>query len=240
MAFNSINRQFPNIPAFVAYLATLPLPTWGVIGSTGHNTYIPNITQWRGLASMRSMQATYEAKGWTAGPCLFIALGAPNAAHDGIFVMTPPTSEGVHGVSCNPTHFGVELVGDFQAHAPSTAQQALFLDAIAALHRYARLGPLLNMHRDCIKRTCPGDAFYALKTQLQVGLAARLSGAGLYRALAPMWISETPGPRGPIALAGQAIVFTGDTVMIDEVRPDGFCHLQNGVGFVGIGGLERL
>lgn len=174
MAFNSINRQFKTVNDFTAYLAILPAPTWGVIASCGHNTYRPTEAQWRGLVSMKSMQATYVAKGWTAGPCLYVALGAPNPAHDGIFVMTPPTSEGIHGVTCNPTHFGVELVGDFQNNPPSAAQQTLFLDAIAALHRWAKLGPLFNMHRDCVKRTCPGDAFYALKAQLQVGLVARL------------------------------------------------------------------
>lgn len=194
---------------------------------------------WRGRASMLSMQKGYEGKGWTAGPHLFLALGSPNPAHNGIWQMTSPEYPGVHGVICNSTHFGVELVGDFQSKVPSPAQQTLFLDTIAVLHRWARLGPVFNMHRDCVVRTCPGDAFYDLKGRLQAGLAARLNGAGLYRALAPMWISERPSPFGPIALAGQAIVYAGDTVVIDEVRSDGWAHLQNSVGFLGIGGLER-
>lgn len=178
MAFNSVNRQFPALDQFAAYLATLPSPDWpgaNPVGSTYHNSYIPNITQWRGLASMRSMQATYEAKGWTAGPHLFLARGAPNAAHDGVFVMTPPTSPGVHSPSCNGARFGVELVGDFQNNAPTVAQQQLLIDTLVLLHRWARLGPNLNAHRDCDPRTCPGDAFYAIKTSLQTRFAAALA-----------------------------------------------------------------
>jgi len=242
MAFNSINRQFTILDQFAAYLATLPPPDWpgeAPVGSTYHNTFIPNIVQWRGLASMRSMQASYEAKGWTAGPHLFLARGAPNPAHDGIFVMTPPTSPGVHSPSCNGARFGVELVGDFQAHAPTAAQQQLLIDALAALHRWAGLGPNLNAHRDCDPRTCPGDAFYAIKASLRVRLAAALSGAGLYRARAPMWISETPGPSGPIALGGAAIVQAGELLPIDEVKSS-YAHLESGVGFLPIGGLEKL
>lgn len=175
MAFSSINKQFPTIDAFSAWLATLPRPAWPVVGTTYHNTYKPTEAQWRGLASMQSMQEGYEAKGWTRGPHCYLALHSPQAADNGIWVMTPPTLEGVHGVTCNPTHFGVEVVGDFQVNPPSAAQQVLLIDAVAALHRWAKIGPVLNAHRDCVDRTCPGDAFYLLKAKLQERLAFALS-----------------------------------------------------------------
>jgi hypothetical protein len=182
MAFNSVNLQFKTLADFAAYLGQLPPPGWNPVGSTYHNTYIPNLAQWRGLASMQSMQATYVSKGWTAGPHLFLAFGAPNRAHDGIFVMTPPTSAGIHSPSCNgppfgppPGRFGVELVGDYQSQAPTAPQQQLLIDAIAALHQWAKLGANLNAHRDCDPRTCPGDAFYALKPNLQRRLQSVLS-----------------------------------------------------------------
>lgn len=60
-----------------------------------------------------------------------------------------------------------------------------------------------------------------------------------YRVKAPMWISETPTPRGPIALGGQALVWTDDIVLIDEVKND-MAHTANGVGFLPIGGLEKV
>lgn len=175
MPFSSINRQFKTLDAFTAYLATLTRPTWGVVGSTYHNTYRPTEAQWRGLASMRSMQATYVQKGWSSGPHCYLALHSPQAADNGIWVMTEPIRPGTHGVTCNPTHFGIEVVGDFQSKPPSPAQQQLLIDVVAALHRWAGLGPVLNAHRDCVPRTCPGDAFYALKAQLQQRLASVLT-----------------------------------------------------------------
>lgn len=187
MAFTSINRQFV-LDSFVAYLATLPPPAWHPAGSTYHNTYIPDIDQWRGQASMTSMQTTYVAKGWTTGPHVYIALGAPNAAHDGVWVMTPPSESGTHASDCNHDHFGIELVGNFQSTPPSVAQQTLLIETIAALHRWAGLGASLNAHRDCMPgRTCPGDAFYSLKD----GLTRRLT-----QVLA---VDPWPARWGPIA-----------------------------------------
>jgi hypothetical protein len=89
--------------------------------------------------------------------------------------------------------------------------------------------------------TCPGALWTEWKPRLlaRVNQLLALPGAGLYRVLAPMWISETPGPFGPIALAGAAIVQAGELLPIDQVK-DGYAHLESGVGFLPIGGLERL
>jgi hypothetical protein len=194
MPFNSEIRQFSDVIALAAYLGRLARPSWGVRGSTYHNTYRPTEAQWRGLASMDSMQAGYEAKGWTAGPHFFLALHSPNPKHDGIWQMTPPMSAGVHGVTCNVTHFGIEVVGDFQAKAPSAAQQQLLIDVVATLHRWARLGAVLNAHRDCVQRTCPGDAFYVIKPQLQQRLAQALTPVPVPPD--PLKAASLPGPNG--------------------------------------------
>jgi hypothetical protein len=194
MAFNSDIRQFPDAVALAAYLGRLPRPTWGVRGSTYHNTYRPTEAQWRGLASMDSMQAGYEAKGWTAGPHFYLALHSPNPKHDGVWQMTPPTASGVHGVTCNVTHFGIEVVGDFQDRVPSAAQQQLLIDVVATLHRWARLGAVLNAHRDCVARTCPGDAFYGIKPQLQARLQQALTPVPLPPD--PLRAEVLPGPNG--------------------------------------------
>lgn len=61
-----------------------------------------------------------------------------------------------------------------------------------------------------------------------------------YRATAPMWISERPDPRGPIALQGLAVVMAGERIEVDEVRADGYVHLANHTGFLPIGGLEKI
>ena len=60
-----------------------------------------------------------------------------------------------------------------------------------------------------------------------------------YRVTAAMWVSETPGPYGPIALQGAATLPRGAVVEIDEVK-EGWAHLANQTGFVPIGGLERI
>lgn len=175
MSFTNLNRRFRTATEFAAWLATLPRPTWGVIGSTYHNTYRPNEDQWQGRASMASMQLTYEQKTpvpWTTGPHCYLAAGT---AFDGIFVMCPPTQEAIHGVACNADHFGIEVVGDFQTRPMSAAQTRLLLDTVEALHRWAQIGPRLNAHRDCVVRTCPGDAAYAQKSGLQAELVRRFA-----------------------------------------------------------------
>lgn len=202
MTFNSINQLFKTPADLAAWLASAPPPVWHPIGSTYHNTLSPTEAEWRGKASMDSMQSYYISKGWSAGPHCYLAQHSPNPADDGIWVMTPPTSPGIHSPSCNgppygppPGRFGVEMVGDFQAKPPSAVQQQLLIDAVAVLHRWARLGPDLNAHRDCDARTCPGDAFYALKPQLQQRLAAALQ-------TDPLKVRTLPGPAGATFTCG--------------------------------------
>lgn len=176
MAFHNLNRQFATVAAFAAWLATLPKPAWGVQASTYHNTYRPNESQWAGGTSMLSMQRTYEnyVPSWDRGPHVYLAVGT---RFDGIWVMTPPTLPAIHGVVCNSDHFGIEVVGDFNTRPMSAAQLTLLVDTMAALHRWAGLGPNVNAHRDCAMRTCPGNAAYAQKGEIQRRLAAALAPA---------------------------------------------------------------
>jgi len=164
MGFVNLNLHFPTVAAFRAWLATQLRPTWPVIGSTYHNTYKPNESQWRGHASMRSMQTTYEGLGWTTGPHLYLAVGTN---HDGIFVMTPPSIAGTHSPSCNGLRFGIEVVGDFATRPMQNAQLTLLVECAAALHQWAGIGADINAHRDCDRRTCPGDVAYKQKPLIQ-------------------------------------------------------------------------
>lgn len=175
VAFHNLNLRFPDLPSFAAWLRSHPALTWKPAGSTYHNTYRPDEAQWRGHVSMRSMQETYEAKGWDRGPHLYLAAGtAPGT--EGIFVMTPPSLPGIHAGACNPTRFGIEVVGDFQNRRMTEAQLALLVGAAAELHRYARIGPDIIAHRDCMPgRTCPGDAAYAQRGTIQRSLLLALS-----------------------------------------------------------------
>lgn len=200
MAFLNINRQFRTIGAFVEYLDTLLAGLW-VDGATFHNTYIPNIQQWRGSASMLSMQKTYENKipAWDRGPHCYVAKGAPNPLDDGIWVMTPPNIPGIHAGICNGSAsiagsgmWGVELVGDFQFNEPTADQLDLMTDVIAALHRWRGLKTAnVNAHRDCIPgRTCPGNAFYDIKDQV-----VRMVNTKIISSIWDLWGTAYPLPE---------------------------------------------
>lgn len=174
MSVTNLNLHFPTVDLFAAWLATRPRPRWSPIGSTYHNTYRPTRDQWRGRASMASMADGYAAKGWSTGPHLFLATGT---THDGIFVMCPPEQPAIHGVACNATHFGIENVGDYHATPMDEPQLGLLVATLAVLHRWAGLGPVVNAHRDCVARTCPGDAAYAQKAAIIARLADALATA---------------------------------------------------------------
>lgn len=172
MAVTPVNLQFTTPDALAAWLATQPRPAWAPVGSTYHNTYKPLPADWRGAASVRAIAAHYTALGWDTGPHLFLCIGAPNPADDGIWVMTSPATPGTHAGACNARRFGIEVVDDFHRAPMSHAQLVLLSEAAAALHDYARIGPDIIAHRDCMPgRTCPGDAAYAQKADIQARLA---------------------------------------------------------------------
>jgi hypothetical protein len=176
MLFDSDIHQFLTPGALATYLAGLSPFAWHARGTTIHNTYKPTEAQWRGAVSMRAMQADYVARGWSAGPHFYVAAGAPDPQHDGIWQMTPPTHPGVHAGPCNDTRYGIEVVGDFQAKPWSAGQRALLLDTLDVLHTWAGLMADIVGHRDCMPgRTCPGDAAYAALPALKIELAARLA-----------------------------------------------------------------
>ncbi len=123
------------------------------------------------------------------------------------------------------------------AYTPAPHGQPAKHDGQLALHRnYATDG-----------RDCPGLAIEPLwMTQVLAPTTPPppppqppTTGAGFYRARAPMWISETPSPFGPIALQGAAVVEAGEVLDIDEVK-NGYAHTRSGVGFLPAGGLEQL
>jgi hypothetical protein len=176
MSFDADIRQFLTPGAFATYLAGLSPFSWRAVGSTIHNTYIPNEAQWHGKTTMLAMQADYVGRGWTAGPHLYLASGAPNPQDDGIWQMTPPAHQGIHAGPCNDSRYGIEVVGDFQAKPWSSAQRTLLLDTLDVLHTWAGLAADINGHRDCmLGRTCPGNAAYAALPALKSDLAARLA-----------------------------------------------------------------
>jgi hypothetical protein len=229
--------HWPTLSAFTAYLQGVPRPRW-CKGITNHNTYIPNETQWRGRASVESCMQTYIAKGWSAGPHLFLVAEAPNPADTGIWQLTPLTHIGVHAGACNADHLGVENVGDFDARPPSPAQYTLLLAVNRAiLERWGMPPAQVNVHNECMSgRTCPGKY---------------LTGAQIRASLNSAWTSPRirtvkAGPRGAIAQqdrrpdAPTAGVWypPGAWIACDDLTA-GYWHAQDGIGFIPRGQVEE-
>lgn len=154
-------RHWPTVADFEHHLSGYDpqIAPWAN-GVTLHHTYIPRVNQWQGEASIRGMVEFYKAKGWTAGPHLYIASGSPRKEWDGIWQMTPLNLPGIHGTACNAHYWGIEVVGDYDVAPWSAELRKMVLGTTAALLRWRKL-PLspatVNGHRNCPSpKTCPG------------------------------------------------------------------------------------
>ena len=124
-----------------------------------HHTWRPTESQWRGLDSMRSMQASYARKGWTAAPHLYVA-------PDGIWLFTPLREIGIHANAGNGSlaagwySLGIEMVGDYDQVRPSGVIWEATQAVIGGLSRRLKIPPrqLLAFHRDYSTKSCPGWA----------------------------------------------------------------------------------
>ena len=234
MSFDSAIIHWPTVASFVEYLTSVPRPSW-CTSICNHNTYRPNEYQWRGIASMRSMQATYVAKGWTSGPHLFLAAQAPNPATQGIWQMTPITHPGTHAGPCNAHYLGIESVGDYEARPPTELQYHLMLAINRAILKHWNI-PYTSVvvHNECMEgRICPGQ--YLTGDQIRADLApptwaARVAGLPVY---------ERADRTG--ALWGH--LDPGQHVVIDDLSNGHIAQVDGvpaAIGFVDIKGLESV
>ena len=230
--FDSNIQRWATLDAFLAFLRTVPRPAW-CIGLTIHNTYIPNEQQWRGLASMRSMQQGYIAKGWSAGPHLFLAADCTTVSDAGIWQMTPLDRVGVHAGPCNSARLGIENVADWNARPPTVSQKALLYGVIKGFIRAWQIETSeIRVHNECMPgRTCPGKFMTGeqLRHEISQVQPKRCRVAGLL-------VYQQQNLQGPIALE----LPSGTLVDIDVTYPNGAGHLKDGSGFVDMKRLERL
>lgn len=236
MAFDAQIKHWPTIEAFVAYLVTVPRPAW-CKKICEHNTYIPNEYQWRGMASMNAMMATYIGKGWSAGPHLYLAAEAPNPSDIGIWQMTPLSHQGVHAGPCNDIALGVESVADWQARPPSPAQYQLLLDVTRAIMRQWMIPPEnVVVHRECMPgRTCPGK--YLEASALRADLAKPVPNLRRFRVRGiPIYQAQSLSGT----LAGH--LKNDELITIDKTYRNGGAHLADGRGFIDLNmdALEEL
>lgn len=168
---------------FRQYLAGLPdAMTWRPRGVTIHHTAAPSLAQ-RPVGfveqHMRNLRGYYMGLGWSRGPHLFVD-------EHRIWVFSPLQNRGVHAVTFNGSHFGVEMLGNYDSEDPSAGRGAGVLRmgkvATALLcHRYGFspsnvVSPQeVNGHRDCrsTAKTCPGRRVDM--GQFRAGVSAKLT-----------------------------------------------------------------
>lgn len=181
MPFRSDIRQWTTAEALRAHLANYDprIASW-CRGIVLHHTVRPDTTEWRGVRSMQAMQAYYTQLGWQAGPHLFLACHAPNAATNGVWQMTALNETGVHAAGANSFTWGIEVVGNFDAKPWSTPQQALIYDVVVALMQWRGITEVskrtLMGHREVPSpKSCPGRMIDMDKVRNDI--AQRLRGA---------------------------------------------------------------
>lgn len=138
-------------------------PKW-IQGVTLHHCAEPSLAQRpRGLTAQHIENTAdfyQRGRGWDRGPHLFID-------EDQIFGMTPLAQPGIHAVSYNRTHIGIEVLGDYDSEDPLTGRgyQCWHTAALAVGSILRWLGApeqawpsLVTFHRDDPKtnKTCPG------------------------------------------------------------------------------------
>lgn len=210
-------KHWPDAAAFAAHLAARPPLGWAA-GATLHHTWKPEAQDWRGEASMAAIGRYYRATmRWSAGPHLFLCVGAPNPAHDGIWSGTPLTQPGIHAGPCNSTRLGIEVVGNFDQVGWSPPLAELVFGVLLALHRRHGWGAdRLNGHRECMpgQKSCPGHAISmeSVRAELHRRLTRATApapvatndgvalgdGFRVYRCIAPTELRTSPSRAGQV------------------------------------------
>ena len=156
-----INRKL-SIADWLAYVASYDFGPTAPTHVVLHHTYIPNLSQWNGLASMKGMQSFYGAKGWTAAPHMYVG-------PDGIWLSTPMKDVGIHAGTGNSGYtngrfwysIGCEMVGYYDSVRPSGPVWDGAKAVMGGLSRKLGIAPrqLISFHRDYTnQKSCPGWA----------------------------------------------------------------------------------
>ena len=150
-----------SVADFERYLAGLrdDSMSWSPSGVTIHHTAAPSLAQrpngWE-TQHMRNLRNWYLSLGWGRGPHLF-------TDEHRVWVFSPLTARGIHAVSFNATHIGIEMLGNYDTEDPLSGRGARVLQvsrAATALlcKRFGISTNRINGHRDDSRstKTCPG------------------------------------------------------------------------------------
>jgi len=115
-----------------------------------HHTWKPTKESWADERSILGLKRYYEAKGWKAGPHLFIA-------EDGIWLFSPMRKDGIHAGRLNPQSIGIEIVGNYNEELWSGETKKNAVGAIKTLLEQLDLTEKnIYFHRDASSKSCPG------------------------------------------------------------------------------------
>jgi hypothetical protein len=159
MSFSAVGNVF-DLPGFRQHLRCVDL-SWAR-GVCLHHTAIPDLAMrpkgWT-VQHMRNLIHYYGTQlGWSAGPHLF-------TDEDEIFGLSPLSARGVHAVSFNATHIGIEALGNYDTEDPRTGRGKEVWDTTiaATAEIFVAAGwevtdQTLRFHRQDPKarKTCPG------------------------------------------------------------------------------------
>ena len=200
--------------SFVAYLDRLAFDGWQPKGVCLHHTASPSLAMRpQGLTDqhLQNLLSYYQDElGWSGAPHLFI-----DDREDGIIVFQRLDRRGVHARTFNATHWGIEMLGDYDTEDPTTGRGAKVLNnacaATAHLMRKIGVGAEMVFHRDDPKttKTCPGR--HVTVSLVQNGLKVHLAP---YRKAAPAPDTETPAPW-----AREAVAWAQEKGLMQAERP---------------------
>jgi hypothetical protein len=160
-----------SLDAFRTYLKTYDFGSIPPDRVVLHHTWKPTIMDWKGKRSIEGMREFYGAKGWTAGPHLYVA-------PDGVWLFTPMRDVGIHAGLGNANReylasgyrntrklywysIGVEMVGNYETVRPSGVIWEQTRSVLAGLLQRFGGKPeeKLFFHRDFTnQKSCPGRA----------------------------------------------------------------------------------
>lgn len=172
MAFAWKTTHYLSLDAYLQALLLFPKPAW-INGITIHHTFVPTRAQWRGHATMENLKFYYQRLGWESGPHLFLAKMTPGPFTDGIWAGTPLAGPGTHAGRCNPTHIGIEVVGDYDFEPWPIPVAELVYNTVLALMKWGHI-PVEQVrgHRECLpNKSCPGKMIHM--DQVRAELARR-------------------------------------------------------------------
>ena len=173
-------EHWRTVDEFRAHLAkhSPSVAPW-VQGAVVHHTWRPEVSQWRGQTTFNGILNYYKAKQpkWTSAPHLFLVVGSPDPRNDGIWQMTPLNITGTHAGAWNRTHWGIEVVGNYDDRGWSEPTKQLLYQTILTLFQWRNIEVNRQSvvgHRETgSKKSCPGKSIDMNQVRSELTLLQR-------------------------------------------------------------------